>query len=109
MLPPALLDHATVLCLGRGRSYPALTTAIGERVALIGALSVETAAQYLNARDIDGVVIGDGFPARVVEALLTVLAEDVRFRDLPVGVLGGAAIDDDRLANLARTTAAPTA
>src|SRR6267142_3963112 len=46
MLPPALLDHATVLCLGRGRSYPALTTAIGERVALIGALSVETAAQY---------------------------------------------------------------
>jgi hypothetical protein len=97
---PDLLDHATVLCLGRGRSYPALTTAIGERVNLIGALSVETAARYLNARDIDGVVIGDGFPARVVEALLTVLAEDVRFRDLPVGVLGGAAIDDDRLANL---------
>ena len=88
---PDLLDHATVLCLGRGRSYPALTTAIGERVGLIGALSVETAARYLNARDIDGVVIGDGFGPRVVEALLTVLAEDVRFRDLPVGVLGGGA------------------
>ena len=99
---PDLLDHATVLCLGRGRSYPALTTAIGERANLIGALSVETAARYLNARDIDGVVIGDGFPARVVEALLTVLAEDARFRDLPVGVLGGAAFDDELLPNLVR-------
>ena len=65
-----LLDDATVLCVGRGRSYPALTTAIGERVSLIGAMSVETAARYLNARDIDGVVIGDGFGPRVVEALL---------------------------------------
>ena len=34
-------------------------------------------------------VIGDGFGPRIVEALLTVLADDVRFRDLPVAVLGG--------------------
>jgi len=34
-------------------------------------------------------VIGDGFGPRIVEALLTVLAEDARFRDLPVAVLGG--------------------
>ena len=32
----------------RGGSYPALSVAIGERVGLIGALSVETAARYLN-------------------------------------------------------------
>src|SRR5262245_1177958 len=37
---PDLLDHATVLCMGRGRNYPALTTALGERVGLIGAFSV---------------------------------------------------------------------
>jgi GGDEF domain-containing protein len=98
----SLLDNATILCIGRGRSYPALTTAIGERVSLIGAMSVETAARYLKARDIDGVVIGDGFGPRVVEALLAVLAEDARFRDLPVGVLGSAAIDDERLPNLVR-------
>jgi GGDEF domain-containing protein len=97
-----LLDHATVLCIGRGRSYPALTTAIGERVGLIGAMSVETAGRYLNAREIDGIAIGDGFQPRVVEALLTVLGEDVRFRDLPVGLLGRAAVDDERLANLVR-------
>jgi hypothetical protein len=103
---PDLLDHASVLCLGRGRSYPELTTAIGERVGLVGALSVETAARYLNARDIDGVVIGDGFPPRVVEALLTVLAEDDRFRDLPVGVLGAGA-DDERLPNLVRFARGP--
>jgi hypothetical protein len=102
-----LLDHATVICLGRGRSYPALTTAIGERVGLIGALSVETAARYLNARDIDGIVIGDGFGPRVVEALITVLAEDARFRDLPVGILGNTSVDDERLPNLVRVESDP--
>jgi len=97
-----LLDQATVLCIGRGRFYPALTTAIGERVGMIGAMSVETAGRYLNAREVDGIAIGDGFQPRVVEALLTVLGEDARFRDLPVGVLGRAAVDDERLANLVR-------
>jgi hypothetical protein len=80
------LDDATMLVAGRGRSYPALAVAVGERVGLIGALSVETAARYLNARAVDGLVIGDGFSARVVEALLTALTEDARFRDLPVAV-----------------------
>jgi len=47
------LEEATVLVAGRGRSYPGLTTAIGERVGLVGALSVESAARALNARDID--------------------------------------------------------
>src|SRR5437016_8683846 len=104
---PDLLDHATVLCLGRGRSYPELTTAIGERVGLIGALSVETAARYRNSRDIDGIVVRDGFPPRVVEALLTVIAEDVRFRDLPVGMLGTTVVDDERLPNLVRVARGP--
>ncbi len=83
------IEDATVLVTGRGRSYPALAVAVGERVGLIGALSIETAARYLNARDVDGVVIGDGFSPKVVEALLTVLAEDARFRDLPVAVANG--------------------
>jgi GGDEF domain-containing protein len=103
----ASLDHATVLCVGRGRVYPALAVAVGERVGLIGAMSVETAARYLNSRDIEGIVIGDGFGPRVVEALVTVLAEDARFRDLPVGVLGGHAISDDRLPNLIQVDGDP--
>ena len=82
------LDDTTVLVTGRGRTYPALSVALGERVGLIGAFSVESAARALNARDIDGVVIGDGYGPRIVEALLTVLAEDARFRDLPIAVLG---------------------
>lgn len=102
-----LLEHATVLCIGRGRNYPALTTAIGERVNLIGAMSIETAGQYLNAREVDGIAIGDGFSSRVVEALLTVLGEDVRFRDLPVGLLGRVPLGDERLANLVRVDADP--
>ena len=106
-IAPDLLDDATVLCVGRGGSYPALSVAIGERVGLIGALSVETAARYLKSRDVDGVVIGEGLGRRVVEALLTMLAEDPRFRDLPVGVLDNAAVDDERLPNLIRIEADP--
>jgi GGDEF domain-containing protein len=83
------IDDATVLVAGRGGSYPALAVAVGERVGLIGALSVETAAKYLNAREVDGVVIGDGFSPRVIEALLTAMAEDPRFRDLPIALANG--------------------
>jgi hypothetical protein len=82
------LDEASVLVAGRGRSYPGLCTAAGEHVGVVGALTVEGAARALKAREIDGIIIGDGFGDRVVEALLTVLAEEERFRDLPVAVAG---------------------
>jgi hypothetical protein len=105
------LDEASVLVAGRGRSYPALSVAIGEQVGVVGALSVESAARALNARDIDGMVIGDGFGPKIVEALLTVLAEDTRFRDLPVAVLGShpAVIEPfaTELANLERISEGP--
>jgi GGDEF domain-containing protein len=61
---------------------------MGERVKMLGALSIEGAAKHLNARDIDGIVLGDGFSPRKVEAFLTVLAQDARFRDIPVAVIG---------------------
>jgi GGDEF domain-containing protein len=106
-LPPELphtdpLEEATVLVAGRGRSYPELAVAVGERAGLVGALSVETAARALNARDIDGMVIGDGFAGRVIE--------DARC-DLPVAVLGGQANVVERFAehlpNLERVTEGP--
>jgi hypothetical protein len=83
------LEEATVLVAGRGHSYPDLAVAVGECVGLVGALSIESAARALNARDIDGLVIGDGFAPRIVEALLMALTEDARFRDLPIAMLGG--------------------
>ena len=86
------LDDATVLVLGRGRSYPTLSVSVGERVGVIGALSVEAAAKCLGAREIDGIVIGDGFSSKIIDAFLLVLAEDPRFRDLAVGVLGDGAV-----------------
>ncbi|MGY8678507.1 GGDEF domain-containing protein [Bradyrhizobium sp. UFLA05-153] len=75
---------ATVLLIGRGSAYPALSVALGERMGVIGALSIEAAAKHLNTRDIDGVVLAEGFTARVADAFLTVLAEDTRFRNMPV-------------------------
>jgi hypothetical protein len=44
----------------RGRSYPAITTAIGERVGLVGALRASR-RRRATTRDVDGVVIADGF------------------------------------------------
>lgn len=82
------LADATVLIAGRGPLYPALSVAMGERVGMLGAFSVEAAAKQLNARDIDGIVVGDGFAPHMVETFLTVLAQDARFRDIPVAVIG---------------------
>jgi len=93
--PPALplsdaLDDATVLIAGRGSHYAALSAAMGERVKLMGALSLEGAARLLNTQDIDGIVVGDGFPIRAVEIFLTTLANEPRLRDIPVAVVGEA-------------------
>jgi hypothetical protein len=109
LLPDAdPLDEATVLVAGRGRHYPALAAAVGERVGFIGALSVETAARYLNIRDVDGIIIGEGFGPSTVEAFLTALSEDCRFLDLPVGVVPElpASIDRTRLAGMERVNGA---
>lgn len=92
---PIALSHidpardATVLLVGRGGAYPTLSVSLGERVGVVGALSIEAAAKHLNVRDIDGIVMAEGFSARVIDAFLTVLAEDARFRNLPVVVTSG--------------------
>ncbi|WP_409188825.1 GGDEF domain-containing protein [Bradyrhizobium sp. RDM4] len=91
---------ATVLLVGRGAAYPALSVALGERMGVIGALSIEAAAKHLNSRDIDGVVLAEGFTPRVTDAFLTVLAEDTRFRNLPVVVTAHQLVQTYDLPNL---------
>jgi hypothetical protein len=81
------LDEATVLVMGRGRHYPELMAAAGAQACVIGAMSVETAAHDLNIRDIDGIIIGDGFGPATLEAFLTALGQDSRFGGLPVGIV----------------------
>jgi hypothetical protein len=80
---------ATVLLVGRGAAYPSLSVSLGERMGVVGALSIEAAAKHLNTRDIDGIVLGEGFSPRVVDAFLTVMTEDARFRNLPVVLTTG--------------------
>ncbi len=96
------LEDATVILAGRGRCYPTLSIALGEQTGVIGVLAIEAAARYLKARDADGLVIGEGFSSHNVDALLTVIAEDSRFRDLPVGVIGALPMgaDNRRLPHL---------
>lgn len=95
------LDDATVLVVGRGPAYPALSTAVGERVGVMGALSLDGAAGCLGAREVDGLVIGDGLPGRSLEAFFHVLADDARFRDLPVAALGHG-VEPENLGNFIR-------
>ena len=54
------IQDATVLLIGRGAAYPTLSVAFGERLGVVGALSIEAAAKHLNLRDLDGIVIGEG-------------------------------------------------
>lgn len=95
-----LARDATVLLIGRGEAYPALSVALGERTGVVGALSIEAAAKHLNTRDIDAIVLGEGFSVRVVDAFLTVLAEDARFRNLPITVTASGAVPVYDLPNL---------
>jgi hypothetical protein len=85
------LHDATALLVGRGASYPALSVALGQQMGVVGSLSIEAGAKHLNIRDIDGIVLGEGFSPRVADAFLTVLSEDPRFRHLPVIVAGSLA------------------
>ena len=78
--------------------------ATGERARLISTLSIENAARFLCASDIDGIVIGDGFAARTLQAFATALLQDARFRDLPIGLVAAdaAAGEWERLPNFER-------
>lgn len=89
------LSEATALLVGRSGSYASLSIDLGERMGVLGALSIEIAAKHLNARDIDGVIVAEGFSARVVDAFLTVLSEDARFRNLPVVLSSSAGLVAD--------------
>ncbi|HLJ01569.1 MAG TPA: GGDEF domain-containing protein [Bradyrhizobium sp.] len=102
------LRDATVLLIGRAGGYSALSVTLGEQVGVVGALSIEAAAKHLNTRDIDGIVLAEGFSDRVVDAFLTVLGEDPRFRHLPVvTALPGLALTHD-LANLENIVGDPS-
>ena len=109
---PMALSHidpardATVLLIGRGGAYPTLSVALGECTGVVGALSIEAAAKHLNVRDIDGIVLGEGFSPRVIDAFLTVLTEDARFRNLPIVLTGGDLAPTYDLPNLEVVSAA---
>jgi hypothetical protein len=98
---------ATVLLIGRGGTYPALSIAFGERMGVVGAFSMEAAANHLGSRDIDGVVLGEGFSVRVVDAFLTVLSEDARFRSLAVVLTSDGLSPTHNLPNLEVITGEP--
>ena len=98
---------ATALLIGRGGNYPALSVALGERMGVVGALSIEAAANHLNNRDINGIVLGEGFTPRVVDAFLTVLSEDARFRNLPIALTSGPPARVYELSNLETISGKP--
>jgi hypothetical protein len=88
------IEDASVLLMGRGACFPALSVALGVQLGVIGALSVDAAAKHLNAREVDGIVIGEGFSSRVIDGFLGVLGDDPRFRNLPVLVSPETLVDD---------------
>ena len=107
--PTQQSENATILVVGRGRNYRDLITAASERVSVISTLSVENAARFLCMRDIDGVLIGDGFAPRVLQAFAVALSQDPRFRDLPIGLIAAVQPSEewDALPNFERLGGGP--
>jgi GGDEF domain-containing protein len=107
--PTRQSENATILVVGRGRNYRDLITAASERVSVISTLSVENAARFLCMRDIDGVLIGDGFAPRVLQAFAVALSQDPRFRDLPIGLIAAVQPSEewDALPNFERLGGGP--
>lgn len=103
------LEDATALVVGRGGSYPGLVVAVSERAGVVGALSLDAASHLLRARDIDGLVLGEGFNKRIVLAFVDELVADPRFRDLPIVVTDSVAstIDSEKLPNLVHVAGDP--
>ena len=93
--PDAPSNPATVLVIGRGRNYRELAAATGERARLISTLCIENAARFLCARDIDGIVIGDGFAPHTLQAFAIALSQDARFRELPIGLVAAVQPPDE--------------
>src|SRR5258708_11283082 len=52
---------ATVLLIARRAAYPGLSLSLGERIGLVGALSIEAAAKHLTSRDLDAILLAEGF------------------------------------------------
>jgi len=102
------LRDATVLLIGRGGAYAALSVALGEQLGVVGAFSMEAAANHLGSRDIDGIVLGEGFSPRVVDAFLAVLVEDARFRSLAVVLTSDELAPSYNLPNLEIIRGEPT-
>ena len=107
--PTQQSENAAILVVGRGRNYRDLITAASERVSVISTLSVENAARFLCMRDIDGILIGDGFAPRVLQAFAVALSQDARFRDLPIGLIAAVQPSEewDALPNFERLGSGP--
>jgi hypothetical protein len=81
------LAEASVLVVGRGRAYPGIALRFAERVTTVGAFGLEAALDMLRARDIDGIVLADGFAGNRIDWFLSEIARDTSLRDLPVALV----------------------
>jgi len=107
IVPPDLLEESTVLAWRAAAPHPALSLPIAQRAGLMGALSIDTAARYLN-----GPRRRRGGHWRWTGTGRDRSASDPARRERSVsrsagGVLNNATADDERLPNLVRVGADP--
>jgi two-component system cell cycle response regulator PopA len=82
--PPRSVDDATVLVVGATESYPVIENTLARHATLIGALTPETALDYLTRRRFDTVIIDlDGDPQPYME-LCRAVRRNSRLFNLPI-------------------------
>lgn len=93
--PPISIENATVLVLGDATDFGTIESALAARSTLIGALSANTAFDYLKRRDFDAVIVNAGADVAAYLDFVRDVRRNSRLYNLPLVMLvDPGALDD---------------
>lgn len=90
--PPGEIDNATVLVLGEATDFGAIENTLSKHATLVGALSGDTALDYLGRRPFDAVIITAGSDIAPYLDFVQAVRRDSRQFNLPLLLLADAAV-----------------
>jgi diguanylate cyclase (GGDEF)-like protein len=87
IVPPGNVDNATVMVLGDPTQFAMIEHSLAKQATLVGALSEETALDYLTRRDFDAVVINAASDIEPYVSFVKEVRRKSRLFNLPVLLL----------------------
>jgi len=93
--PPRELIDATVLVVGATEAFPIIENTLSRHATLIGALTPETALDYLTRRDFDTVILDLGFDPQPYLDLCRQVRRNSRLFNIPIVLLAKQELMED--------------